>query len=392
MFSIVFTLIKQASVYSPSPLGVQDILIADDKIAAIEKDLNITGLPDLKVVEGKGKIAVPGLVDGHVHLIGGGGEGGFATRTPEAKMTDMIKAGITTVVGLLGIDGTTRQVTSLYAKTKGLNIEGISAYMFTGGYPVPSPQATGSIHQDILLMDKVIGVKTALNDHRSSHPDLQELKRLASDARTAGLLSGKAGCIVVHMGGGKGEFSLLNDLVDTSDIPIRQFIPTHVNRKEALYEAALDWCKRGGFIDLTAGINPERGARGSVKVSEAIARAIRDDLPLERLCVSSDANGSVPVFNDEGLLTGIGVAGFDPMLSELTDTIQREKISLDLALQPFTTSAATSLGLEKEKGKLGKEREADLLLLDGDMNLHDVFAKGQHMYSDGLSLVHGVFD
>lgn len=388
----MFTLIKQATVYSPSPLSVQDILIAGDKIVAMETDLTITGLPNLKVIEAKGKIAVPGLVDGHVHLIGGGGEGGFATRTPEAKMTDMIRAGITTVVGLLGIDGTTRQITSLYAKTKGLNIEGISAYMLTGGYPVPSPQATGSIHQDILLMDKVIGVKTALSDHRSSHPDIQEMKRLASDARTAGLLSGKAGCIVVHMGGGKEEFALLNDLIETSDIPIRQFIPTHVNRKKTLYEAALVWCKQGGFIDLTAGINPERGARGSVKVSEAIARAIKEDHPLERLCVSSDANGSIPVFNEEGLLTGIGVAGFEPMLNELTDTVLREKVPLELALQPFTTSAAASLGLDREKGTLDTQRDADLLLLDHEMQLHDVFAMGQHMYSEAKSLVKGTFD
>ncbi len=388
----MITLLKNANLYQPEFRGLCDILLANGEIAAIENDLTITGLPDLTTIDVQKANVVPGFVDGHVHLIGGGGEGGFATRTPEVMLGGLVRGGVTTVVGLLGTDCVTRHTASLFAKTKALNTEGITAYMLTGGYAVPSPFATNSIGNDILFMDPVIGVKTAISDHRSSHPEFQELVRMSSEARVAGLTSGKAGCIVVHLGGGKSGFSPLHQVVENTDIPLRQFIPTHVNRKEALFEEALIWARKGGFIDLTAGINPERGANGSIKTSEAIARCHAEKLDMSQICVSSDANGSIPVFDDAGNLKGIGVAGFDSLLNELHDMVTHEKTPLEIALVPFTTAPAQALGLSNHKGALKTGMDADLLILDSDMSLNYMFAKGQLMMSEKEVLVKGTFE
>ena len=47
-----------------------------------------------------------------------GGEGGFSTRTPEATLSSITTAGVTTVVGCLGTDGTARDMLSSAGKGK----------------------------------------------------------------------------------------------------------------------------------------------------------------------------------------------------------------------------------------------------------------------------------
>ncbi|MDI6863477.1 MAG: amidohydrolase family protein, partial [Pseudothermotoga sp.] len=206
-------LLKNATVYSPEPLGVRDILLAVDRIVAIEEQLTVC-LPNLSVIDCSGKIAVPGFIDSHVHILGGGGEGGFRTRTYELSFSDLVRAGITTVVGCLGTDGVTRSLESLYAKAKALEEEGVSSYIYVGSYRVPPVTLTGSIIKDIVLIDKVIGVgEVAISDHRSSQPTLDELKRLAADARIGGMLSGKAGVVNVHVGDGPTMLEPLTNVV-----------------------------------------------------------------------------------------------------------------------------------------------------------------------------------
>ena len=100
-----FTLLKNAHVITPEDLGVKDILVAGEKIAMIGEGLSLPAVYDCEVVDCEGNYVVPGFIDSHVHLIGGGGEGGYATRTPEIQLTDITTSGVTTVLGLLGTDG-----------------------------------------------------------------------------------------------------------------------------------------------------------------------------------------------------------------------------------------------------------------------------------------------
>lgn len=71
-----------------------------------------------------------------------------------------------------------------------------------GPTDTPPPTITGSVKKDIVFVDEIIGVKLALSDHRAPNISTEELIRLASDVRTAGMVSGKPGIIVAHMGSG----------------------------------------------------------------------------------------------------------------------------------------------------------------------------------------------
>ena len=392
MVLYMFTLVKNANVYAPEALGIKDILIAAGKILKIESKIDITGIADINIVDAQGQTLIPGFVDGHVHLIGGGGEGGYHTRTPEVLLSHLTRAGITTVVGLLGTDSATRHNESLYAKTKALTTEGVSAYMFTGGYKVPTETITRSIQRDIVFIDRVIGLKTALSDHRSSQPTIEELSRMASEARVAGLISGKCGRVVVHLGNSQKGFGPLFEVVEQSDIPVSQFIPTHVNRTELLADQGMEWLKQGGFVDLTAGINPDKGATGSVKASTFLTRCKAQNIDTSRVCISSDGNGSVPIFNEKRELIGLKVAGFGSLLYQLKEMIQVENMSITDAVIPFTQAPAQCLGLASEKGEISLGKDADFLILDENLDIQHTFAKGVCHVKDGVTQIKGTFE
>lgn len=387
----MFTVLKNAKVFAPKDLGRADILICGSRIVAIEKDLAVSGLPECTVIDASARIATPGIVDGHVHLTGGGGEGGFATRTPEVKVETLCTHGVCTVAGLLGTDTLGRHPETLLAKVNGLRAEGVSAYMFTGGYCWPSPTVMGAVDRDIAFIDAVIGAKIAITDHRSSQMTAQELSRLTSLARVGGMIGGKAGRVVAHLGAGKAGFGLLHEVIETTDIPIGQFIPTHVNRNEALFDQAYAWLSAGGHIDFTSGINRKAKPGGAVKPSVGIAQCFRDDIGFDRVTMTSDGNGSAPIFDAGGTCIGIGIGGFEGMLQETRDLVGIEGLPLEQALRPVTSSAATVLGLGDKKGHLAVGADADILLLDEDLAIDHVFARGQHMVRQGDPIVFGAF-
>ena len=207
-------LIQGAAVYAPEYLGVQDVLIEGSRIRKIADKIPVAEAYEVQVIDGNGMLLFPGFIDGHVHILGGGGEGGYHTRTPEIMLTDITSGGVTTVVGCLGTDGTTRTMASLLAKARGLEEEGITAYIYTGSYQVPVRTLTGSILDDLVLIDKVVGCgEIALSDHRSSQPTCEEFARIVGDTRVGGILSGKAGLVNIHMGDGERMLSCLRYVV-----------------------------------------------------------------------------------------------------------------------------------------------------------------------------------
>ncbi len=377
----MFTLIKQVKSASPHHPGVQDILICGQKIIEVSP-LILFDHKDLVVIEGRGRMAIPGYIDQHVHVTGGGGEGGFTTRIPELGLSKCIEAGVTTLVGLLGTDATTRSVENLVAKTKGLNGEGITAYCLTGAYDYPSPTLTDSVKKDIVYISEVIGVKLAMSDHRSSYPTKEELIKLAAQASQAALIGKKPGFVHIHMGTGKAGLQPVFEVLEETDIPIKFFRPTHVKK---IVNDAVKFAKMGGYIDLTASAQPHAAVAVLLELLEKGA-------PRELITVSSDSNGSSPIWNSNNEYVGIGVSKMTSMHLFTKELVQHHGYTWEQALAFTTVNPAKALELYPVKGSIQPGSDADILLLDQGGEIDAVIAKGRAMMLDGQILVKGVFE
>jgi beta-aspartyl-dipeptidase (metallo-type) len=383
-------IVKNARVYAPEPLGNLDILIAAGRIIAMERDIDVSAFPcPVEILEAEGQFALPGLIDSHVHIIGGGGEGGFATRTPELLVVDCVVAGVSTVIGTLGTDGLARSMESLVAKAYGLRLQGISSWIYTGSYRVPPTTVTGDIMKDIMMIEPIIGAgELAISDHRSSRPTPAELGRIASEARIGGLLSGKAGIVNFHIGDAPAALSPLEDLVSAGDLPRTQFIPTHCNRNPRVFDESLRWAAEGGWADLTTSTVPRFIEEGEVPAAEALRRFFEAGL-IDRLTCSSDGQGSLPVFDAQGVLAGLTVASCSSLWKAVRESILLHGVPLEVAAKTVTSNPARALKLAG-KGRLAVGADADVLLLDAaDFEIKGLVAGGKTLMDGGRVLVGG---
>jgi beta-aspartyl-dipeptidase (metallo-type) len=386
----MFRLITKVRVFGPEDQRIKDILIVGEKIAAREEPgkIKIEG-PDVEIIDGQGLTAIPGFIDPHVHILGGGGEGGPATRAPEIRVEDCARCGVTTVIGCLGTDSVTRHLSSLLAKARALEIEGLSTWIFVGAYDLPTPTITGSVRSDIALIDKVIGAgEIALSDHRSSQPTFEEFLHLVAECRVGGMLGGKSGIAHFHLGDGRRGLEYLFRMLEETEIPATQVIPTHMNRNRALFEQGLKWIKLGGSIDLTCG--PETVDEEEVSVVEALSQIKSRGLPLTQVTVSSDSNGSLPVFDKKGQLIGLTVASQKDFLRAFRKVALDKILTLEEATQVFSTNAARFYKLQG-KGKLLPGFDADILLLDENIKLEYVLSRGKLMVEKGELKVRSTF-
>lgn len=382
-------LLKNADVYAPQPLGRQDILIADEKIMRVAPDLHeYEALPDVEVLDAGGKRVAPGLIDLHVHVTGGGGEQGPASRVPEIQLSELIESGVTTVLGLLGTDGTSRSVENLLYKARALHQEGITAFMLTGSYQVPTVTLTGSVVRDIALIGECVGVKVALSDHRSSNPTFDEFVRMASDARMGGLISGKAGLVVMHMGAGRDMLKMVHRALDETEIPVKTFLPTHCGRNDDLCDQAIAFAKRGGVFDLTG------SSRQTAEKScgRHIRRALEAGVTAEHITMSSDGCGSLPRFNDKGECIGLDYSSPLVLMQELRWAVQHEGVALETMLEVLTSTPAKVLSLTGRKGCIAPGADADLVVLDDELQVVSVLARGKTARWEGKTLMRGTFE
>ncbi len=381
-------LIKNADVYAPAHIGMKDVLIAGEKVFAIEDHIEVSGVPGLEVMDLEGRKLLPGYIDLHVHITGGGGEQGPASRVPESYLTAFTANGITTVLGLLGTDGITRSLENLVSKARALTEEGITAYCLTSSYGYPPVTMTGSVEKDIMMLDPCVGVKLAVSDHRSNNPTGEDIIRLATDARRGGLLSGKAGLVTMHMGGGDAALDPIFYALDHSDLPIRNLLPTHMGRTKKLMDQGAELIRRGGYIDITAASYDDAVDAGADKYLYVLSQ---EGVTADHLTMSSDAFGSQPKFDDKGECIGLSYASPE-FLHKTVKSLVKKGLPLEEAIKLLTSTPAHMLAKDGVKGCVAAGADADLLVLDDDLAIDSLIAKGRTALLHGEKLIKGRFE
>ena len=378
------TLLRGADICAPERLGKQDILIEGRQITFIG-DIPaeaIHGLPHAAVIDAEGLTATPGFIDPHVHIAGGGGEGGYANRTPEILVSDIVRSGVTTVIGCLGTDGVTRSHADLLAKARGLEAEGITTYIYTGSYQVPARTLTGAVVDDVVLIDKVIGVgEVAISDRRSFQPTVESLAELVSQAHVGGLLSGKAGITHFHVGPYSTRLVPLHRLLDEYPIAPQAIYATHITRSSELLADAVDLAAKGATVDMTAGST----------TTKSLQRYIDLGGDLSHLTLSSDANGSLPEFDVEGRLVGMEVATQTTLYEQVWACADLPGLDLSQAISLVTSNTADALGLG-HKGRLRPGADADILLTDDQHTIRLAFTQGREIVRNGEPQIRGTFE
>ncbi len=355
-------LLRGGELYSPEFLGTRDVLVAGREVLQVLEPGAYTG--DAEVIDVEGSLVLPGLVDTLTHPCGGGGEGGFGNRTKELDAECFLRAGVTCPVGALGTDSLGRSLDVLYGCVMGLRAEGLNAYMYSGAYRVPAPTLTGDVARDLYLVAPVIGVgEVAVADHRGTQPTPEELRRLAAETQLGGILAGEGGTVLVHVGDGPALLASLREAIEGSDLPPSVLYPTHVNRSRALLNEAAAWAQAGGFVDITVSTTPELIEAGDIPAAEALRHLISAGAPADRITLSSDAGGSLPVYRN-GELQGLTAALPDCLLELLLELYSEDQALFSIALSGMTRNAARALRLREGVGTIAERRRADLLVVD----------------------------
>ncbi|MBK8283421.1 MAG: beta-aspartyl-peptidase [Ahniella sp.] len=358
-------LIRGAHVMAPEDIGIRDVLIACGRIIAIGDTIRPSGI-SFDTIDGRGRYLVPGLVDSLVHISGGGGEGGFATRTPPLIANAAFAAGVTTVIGALGTDDVTRNHADLLGTARALRSQGLSAYALTGSYRVPVRTLTGSVRDDLVLIPEFLGVgEVAVADHRGSQPTVAELARIGSDALAGGLLSGKSGTVLIHMGDHATGLAPLIAASSEFAVPIRQWLPTHINRQRRLLDEGVLWARQGGRVDLTTSTTPELIAAGDLPGAVALDVLFSAGIPSTQVSMSSDGQASLPVFDEHGRFKGLEIAPISSLIRDVQSAVRDFRWPLADVLATVTSTPAECWHLP-QKGHIRVGADADLLLLDHD--------------------------
>jgi len=386
----MLTLLRHADVFAPDPLGFCDVLIGGERVLYVGPRLD--ALPNaltVQVIDCAGRRVIPGLIDGHVHLTGGGGESGAASRVPAPFLSRYTLGGVTSVIGVLGTDDVTRTTGQLVTQARALIDEGLSAWCHTGGYHVPLTTLTGSVRGDLTYIDRIIGVgELAISDHRSSQPTLDELLRIASDAHVGGLMTGKAGIVHLHVGDGARGLSLVREAIAQSELPARVFNPTHVNRRKALFEEAVELTAFGCTVDITA--FPVADGEDAWSAADSVERAIAANADLSRVTVSSDGGGCLPMFDEDGRVATMDVGDVGAMAFALGELLSRGH-AMESVLPCFTSNLASLLRLPR-KGVITAGADADLVVLDDLHRVRDVMARGVWQVANGVAQRRGSFE
>lgn len=394
----IFKVLRNAEIYGPEQLGVQDILIAGKIIGEVSPNMNPSDIGRVEEVDLSGRLLVPGFIDYHNHFLGGGGGGGFPSRVPPLTLSKLTMAGITTVVGCLGFDATTKGMEGLLAHAHSLEAEGLTSYVYSGAtleHPVPT--LTGRIRTDLVFVEKVIGVgEVSLSELGpsldSAGPGAAYIAAVATEAYLAGGLAGKAGIVCLQVPIIKKGLTPLTEMLEETGLPIQQFVPAHANAAGWYLDQISAFARMGGTADVTSSYGPGDAMPDAIKPSIAIDQLLKSDVPLGNITMTSDGNGGFPVYDDGGGYLRTHYLSVDTLHAEMIDLVHQHGWKLEDALSIITANPARVLGMEEQKGHVRKGCDADFVVLNADLSIDQVWAKGQLMCMDGQPIVRGLWE
>lgn len=373
-------LLRRVHVLAPADLGTQDVLIGGGRILAVGPDLSAAaGLGGaVETVTLPAGRLIPGLIDQHVHFIGGGEGDGPDARMPELGIADFASAGVTTAVGLLGSEIEAKTLPLLLRKAHELGRAGLTSLIYTGAMALPAPCLTQSVRSDIVLIDKVIGAKSALAERAFPNLDFSALASLAGQLVQAKAMSGKASVLHLHVGRLLGGLEPLFKLIERFDFPAAQAVPTHVNRVPEIspvFMQGIRLAKAGGIIDFTCCLGPSDGIPTGLDPVRAVLWALDAGVPAERITLSSDAGVAVPD----------GAGGFRAVPpSILFRDLRRLAVEAGLgwsqALAFVSGNVARVLGLQDRKGAIAPGFDADLVLVGEDDRVVWTMSSGRVLF------------
>lgn len=111
---------------------------------------------------------------------------------------------------------------------------------------------------------------------------------------------------------------------------------------------------------------------------------------LKSLLVDLHDTGSLPVFDDNGVLVSYDYAKPSAILQDVRDLVKKHGWDIGDAFSLCTSNPgkraffgysliSTGNFLQLKKGELKEGRDADVLVLDQDLNVQYVFSKGEMM-------------
>ena len=385
----MFKLIKGGEVYAPEKLGKANILICGEKIVAVGEDVKAPGGYECEVIDATGKTICPGFIDPHIHFTGADDSQGPYGHTYDVSWQDIVESGVTTAVGTLGGEMLVRSLEQVYWKAMELEMMGITAYMYTGNFHIPPPTITGSVRGDIILIDRVRGLKTAISDATTSHHTWRELAELVSEVNVGAETVRKTAVTHVHVGRRPQRMDTLFEVVENTGLDPKHIQPTHVNRLTPdVMAQGVKWAKMGGYVDLTTQMRKEEGTLTGMKTDLAVKRMLADGCPLDKITISSDGNCPMMIRDESGRQVGLYVALVDFTRREIRDIARNRVAPFEDALRMVTVNPARCLGIDDRKGRIKTGYDADIVIADKPENLHveSVYAKGKALVEGGKAL------
>jgi beta-aspartyl-dipeptidase (metallo-type) len=151
------------------------------------------------------------------------------------------------------------------------------------------------------------------------------------------------------------------------------------------------YLKAGGYLDLTSGIFKTDFDPIPIDASYAFKYLLENNCPVDHITMSSDSNGSMPVFNENGMLKRLDVGSIESNIVEFRKMVKECNIPIEKALCPLTKNPASILKLNY-LGTLETSNQADLLILDKNLNLDYVICKEKTVVQHGTAVRLGTFE